>query len=289
VLSGGEEANHPDLFVLDPLRDGEEQIKVARIARRSQAGEEESGERCLEVFLALRAFEGGYRPVLIRESQRLNAAAQNALLKTLEEPRPRTVIVLETHESALLLSTLKSRCVRLRLRSPDLETCRAILEQQGLEPAEARALARLARGSPGLALAARGRNLLALRALLMGLLAGQRAALATAAELWELEGDFPGGTENARDRERLRSVLELSLELLLDCLRARAGRPPAGLAHGELVPEILGRLDERGLESRVGALLEARADVERNLNPAMLLERSLLVLEEGVPILSGLR
>ena len=286
VLSGGDGANHPDLFVIDPVLEEEERIKVARIAQRQKASDEESPERCLEVFLALRPMEGGYRPVLVRESQRMNAAAQNALLKTLEEPRPGTLLVLETHRSALLLPTIKSRCVRIRFESPSPEQCRQILVAQGIDPGSAEELARLARGSPGLALAGRRTRILELRQRLAAVCGGEPCPQLAAQEILALEGEFPGNTPGARERERLRVVLDLALELLLDGLRLRAGVPAAELAHGELVAGLAG-LAEADLGSRIDALLEARADVERNLVPSSLLERALLVLGQGVPILSG--
>jgi len=95
VTSGGEEANHPDLFVIDPLAEEEEQIKIGRIAERGR--EEGSSRASLEAFLGLRPFEAALRPVLVRESHRMNVSAQNALLKSLEEPRAGTVLVLESH------------------------------------------------------------------------------------------------------------------------------------------------------------------------------------------------
>ncbi len=287
VLSGGDGANHPDLFVIDPVLEGEERIKVARIAHRPMLGEAEAPERCLEVFLTLRPLEGGYRPVLIRESHRMNAAAQNALLKTLEEPRPGTLIVLETHRSALLLPTVRSRCVRLRFEAPGREECQRILVEQGIEPEAARDLARMARGSPGCALAGARRGLPAMRAELVAVLQGERSGLSVARRLWELEGEFGGATATARERERLRVALELALALLLDGLRHLAGQAAEELAHGEVVAGLMGRLGEDELCKRVEALLACRVDVEHNLTPASVLERALLVLGEGVPILSG--
>ena len=67
VSSGGNLGNHPDLLVIDPIEDGEERIRVARIAQRSDG---DADDRSLEAFLDLRALEGGYRPVIVRESHR---------------------------------------------------------------------------------------------------------------------------------------------------------------------------------------------------------------------------
>ena len=106
--------NHPDLYVVDPTASGEETLRVQRIAYRPDAPNNPDPEDCVESFLDLRAVEAELRPVLLREAHRMNTAAQNALLKTLEEPRPGVVLVLETHRSDLLLETILSRCVRVR-------------------------------------------------------------------------------------------------------------------------------------------------------------------------------
>jgi len=282
VQSGGEGANHPDLLVLDPVLDEEEHITIARSAQRSGTGEDEPPERCLEAFLALRPMEGGLRPVLMREAQRMNAAAQNALLKTLEEPRPATVLVLETHRSSMLLPTLLSRCVRIRFDSLSRADCERVLVSLGLAEDAARELARMSGGSPGLAVTMAKTSLRELRERLVGVASGERPALEVAREIWELEGDFPGNTPNARERERARAVVDLALGLVLDARRARAGVEAEDLAHGAVIPAVARHLSEAELARRCEALMAARADVERNLTPVALVERALLTLGEGL-------
>ncbi|MDA0948150.1 MAG: hypothetical protein O2799_06500, partial [Planctomycetota bacterium] len=91
--------------------------------------------------------------------------------------------------------------------------------------------------------------------------------------LLEVEGEFPGRTDRARDRERVRLWLDLGLELVRDLQRLAAGILPEELVHGERLPgsapapAALARLLE--------AWLEARADLDLNLNPASVLERVL--------------
>jgi DNA polymerase-3 subunit delta' len=276
VASGGERGNHPDVFLIDPVLEGQERILVGRIAQR-----EHEGEQSLEAFLDLRPLEAELRPVLVREAHRMNVQAQNALLKTLEEPRAGTVIVLETHRPSALLPTILSRCVRIRFDPLDAEECAAVLAAHGLASADARELARLAAGSPGRALAMARDGTREIRALLVAVASGARDPLAASGELWELEGELPGKTQTARERERARTVLDLAQALVSDALRLAAGRPADALAHGDVAGTRAARAGERDLAGRAVALLQVRADIERNLAPAALVERALLVLAQG--------
>jgi len=283
VASGGARGNHPDLLPIDPLEEDEETIRVNRIARRD-GGEE--GDGSVEAFLALRPMEGHGRVVILRESHRMNAAAQNALLKTLEEPRPGTHLVLETHRPDALLSTILSRCVRLRFEPLSRADCRHVLAASGIEGERAERLARWTEGSPGRALALAARGIEEMRAHLADLLLGRVPAQRTAARLQEVEGEFHGARPTQKARDRARTVLDLELALLRDLRRARAGADPALLPHGELA-ELLaeaGRLPtERGLARRTERVLESRSDVARNLTPDALIERTLFQLADPSP------
>ncbi len=69
--------------------------------------------RALQHALHLRSHEGGWRAAVIADAEWLNQEAQNALLRLLEEPPPRTALVLVATSSAGLLATLRSRCQRV--------------------------------------------------------------------------------------------------------------------------------------------------------------------------------
>jgi len=274
VASGGSLSNHPDLLVIDPIEEGEEHIRIARIAQRAEAGGAPN-QRSLESFLDLCALEGGHRPVIVREAHRMNLAAQNALLKTLEEPRPGTLLVLETQRPELLLPTIRSRLVRLRFEPLEAEECAAVLIGLDLTPEQAHELTRASGGSPGRALALFEREALAAREILWDVARGTLPVVRAANELWELKGHFPGKTPAAMLRERVRMSLDLALELGRERLAFQCGIPAAELIAGEMIESLPrdGRLEE-GLEK----LLECRADVDRNLGPEAILDRALLVL-----------
>ncbi|HLA18184.1 MAG TPA: DNA polymerase III subunit delta' [Dehalococcoidia bacterium] len=101
---------------------------------------------------ALKPFEGRSRVVIIDPADEMNAAAQNAFLKTLEEPPPQVVFVLVTADDSRLLPTIRSRCRRLELRLPSVADVEAALLERGVEGERAKLLARLSRGRVGWAL-----------------------------------------------------------------------------------------------------------------------------------------
>jgi DNA polymerase-3 subunit delta' len=94
---------------------------------------------------------GGWQVVTIDPADRMNVAAANALLKTLEEPAANTSLILVADEPARLPATIRSRCQRIELRPPDLGTARAWLTAQGVAPAAADESLLFADGNPGAA------------------------------------------------------------------------------------------------------------------------------------------
>jgi DNA polymerase-3 subunit delta' len=130
---------HADVLVIEPGDSGA--IKVDQVR--------EAIDRS-----AYRPFEGRRRLVVIDQADALLSEAQNALLKTLEEPPPASVFVLITSRPDLLLPTVRSRCQRLRFGplTPG-EVADVLVRDHGVAPAEAHAAAAAADGSVGRALA----------------------------------------------------------------------------------------------------------------------------------------
>ena len=102
-----EHGNHADIFWVRPesrLR----QIKIGQIVRR-----EDSPPRVLLDAVNLKPTESQYKFGILVAADRMNDNAANAFLKTLEEPPPRSVLILLTTEPQRLLETILSRCLRL--------------------------------------------------------------------------------------------------------------------------------------------------------------------------------
>jgi DNA polymerase-3 subunit delta' len=123
--------------------------------------------RVLQGFLRLTPAEGGWRVVVVDEAERLNRNAANALLKLLEEPPPRSVILLSCNAPGRLPVTLRSRCRLLRLSPLGLSDIQSVLDRllPGMPADDRERVARLADGSPGRAVALAQDDGLALAAL----------------------------------------------------------------------------------------------------------------------------
>ena len=97
-------AQHPDLLVLQPIEDSK-QIRIEQIRELSEE-------------LALTSHQGSYKAAILTPADALNRFAANALLKTLEEPPQRTLLMLVVTQPSRLPATILSRCQRVRIRAP---------------------------------------------------------------------------------------------------------------------------------------------------------------------------
>lgn len=104
------------------------------------------------------AFGTGYRVVLIEPVEKMNAAGQNALLKSLEEPLANVVFLLMTHELSATLGTIASRCVRIKMTPWPDELIRTALASEGHSEQAIRQVLPLSGGNIGTALALLNEN-----------------------------------------------------------------------------------------------------------------------------------
>jgi DNA polymerase-3 subunit delta' len=105
-------------------------------------------------FLRLTPAEGGWRVVVVDGAEDINRNAANALLKVLEEPPPRAILILVCSAAGRLLPTIRSRCRRLRLGRLDDATMHTLMDRYlpQAPPEQRERLAELAEGSIGRAL-----------------------------------------------------------------------------------------------------------------------------------------
>jgi DNA polymerase-3 subunit delta' len=109
--------------------------------------------REVERIVALSPYEGRTRVITVDPADGMTTQAQNAFLKTLEEPPPNVVFVLVATDEEALLPTIRSRCQRMELRLVPVGEIQAALAADGADADRAQSLARLAGGRPGLAFA----------------------------------------------------------------------------------------------------------------------------------------
>ena len=102
--------------------------------------------------LAMQPYEGGRHIAIIEEADRMTPSAQNALLKTLENPVGDVMFFLITDAPGSLLTTILSRCQSVRFTDLSMEECTRVLEGRGFETERARRLAGYAQGSVGRAI-----------------------------------------------------------------------------------------------------------------------------------------
>ena len=124
--------NHPDIHYAEPAG---ALIRIDRIR-----------EIC--DVLTMKPYEAKIRVAIISRSQTMNPEAANALLKMLEEPPARTVLILTAEQTSDLLPTIVSRCQEVRFTPLSQEIFRNLLmEKQGLTEADARIIALLSGGN----------------------------------------------------------------------------------------------------------------------------------------------
>lgn len=284
-LSSG---NYGDLHVLDIHALGRNEIRVCYLTLRTDdASKKEmdgNPEDNLDTFLSLRAAEAGWRIVLIRDADRMNSQAQNALLKNLEEPGEQTLLVLVTSNPDRLLTTIHSRCVHVNFERLSLEVCEGIVRDHGLPADRARLLSRWSSGAPGAALELEARSARELVQQILDVLNGSTSPLVAARQVAETEGAFLGATDSACARHRSQVTVELALRILSDRLRAAVGLGADELAFGvEVADGPVGAVEESRVRAAMDALLAARQDVERSMNADGILDRCFLALGRLAP------
>jgi DNA polymerase-3 subunit delta' len=225
---------HPDVVTVR-LEEGT-QIKIDQI--REVVGQ-----------TAFRPFEGRSRVVIIDEADLMGGDAQDALLKTLEEPPARNVFVLVTSRPDTLAPTIRSRCCQLRFAPLATgEIAAALIGRHGFDEHDARATAALAGGSFTRALAGGGaladaRDIAT--SVIVSVSTRADAAVRKALALALLDG----ATKKAKGKQREakagtpdRGVLAVRLRAMLSILRdlsvLSTRAPEAALVNSDLRTEL---------------------------------------------------
>jgi len=215
---------HPDVTILEPEETGA--IKIEAV-------------RDVVDCAGYRPFEGRRRVVIIDHADALVPQAQNALLKTLEEPPSSAMFVLVTSRPDVLLPTVRSRCPQLRFNRLPAEDIAAVLIAKGTAGSEARAIAAAANGSVGEALDAAGGELIEARAIAQRVLVGAAAQRDPARRIETARDLVPKpGASAAADREKQSTCLRAMASLLRDVEVLATGADASALANPDARPML---------------------------------------------------
>jgi DNA polymerase III subunit delta' len=249
--------NHPHIIV---IRAEGQFVKIGAIKE-------------LQARMAFRPDEGK-RVLILEEADRMNAAAANALLKTLEEPSAGNVLVLTTARSHALPMTILSRCQHLRFAPlPRAEVARFLREKEGLDAEAAEILAAASGGSIGRAVEMNKEDYLVLRNAILEHLAQDDPAN----PLKRLAFAVSFGTEREGILERLR-ILRNGYR---DGLVLRETREEGQLTfrdRAEVIDRIAGRLSGRDLLRNIATITAAMNAIAYNANKPLTLEAMLIKL-----------
>ncbi len=263
---------HPDITIVAPP-EGKRLIPLADV-------------REMDSFLRLAPLESRRRVAIVLEADRLGEPAQNALLKTLEEPPRLAHVILVTTTPGKLLPTVLSRCPRVPFGRLDLETLEAIGLAADLSPEDAGERAALARGSASTLTDEHLAGRLGAAAVVLEGLLGPDAALALAGRGSEVATDDPfgaaeviakaavaasassGDTLEAR-RQAVMEVLDEANERLRLGLAALLGAGAPGAPDGEALWRS--GVQPRELEATIGEVDLALEHITFNVT----LERAL--------------
>jgi DNA polymerase III subunit delta' len=172
--------------------------------------------------LALKPARGGYKVAIIDDADDFNHESANCFLKTLEEPPPRSLLILLATDPERQLPTVLSRCQVIRFKPVPVPEVTAFLQEHEIDAARAERLAKISGGSPGQALELAESDLWNFRKEFLAELAKPKPDSVGLAKKW-LTFTEQAGTESGMQRRRAALMLRLILEFLEDVLRASTG------------------------------------------------------------------
>jgi DNA polymerase III subunit delta' len=248
---------HPDFLVISP-EEGKAQIKIEVI-------------RELRRLTEYPPLGGGWRVVLIKPAEALTVqsdAAANALLKTLEEPPERHLLVLTARGEAELLPTIVSRCHKLAFAPlPSALIIQELENRRSLPRSQAALVAALSGGSLGRALALDAEELVRQRDQVLSDLAHLRQGATGEVLVW--------AQRLTKNRADLNNFLLLAQLWYRDLLLSHFQAPTSLLAHQDLLPALeQARTDDAPATwfANCAALATAQRHLQANLNPELTLD-----------------
>lgn len=231
--------------------------------------------RTLSATAVLRPVEARWRVIIVDDAELLQETAQEALLKTLEEPPPFAVLVLLSNDAELLLPTVRSRCQIVELATLPRATIQRGLEASGVPSDQASILAGASGGAPGWAI----------RAAAQPKLLSERIEAIDRALAWLAGTPYDRvvtgvrlGDSFTKRRPAVFRDLEIVLGLWRDALLLKAGTPEAVTfpARSEDLASHLAGWSLHSVHQAVRSVRQCIADLEANVRPRLAIESMVL-------------
>jgi DNA polymerase-3 subunit delta' len=213
---------------------------------------------------------------VVEEAELMNPQAQNALLKTLEEPPGHAIIFMVAESERALLDTVRSRMRLVRFAPLDTADIEAILAARGEAADRAAALARLARGSAGRALSLITESEPPVHALLKAIAEAHRLDFPRAQSLAQ---EFFGAREQASEN------FELIARMLEEILCLKLLRTPSSTTAaetGEMMKKMSDSFALHPLLAIMKGAVEAAAAIDEMANPRLQAERWWMTVGEAL-------
>jgi DNA polymerase-3 subunit delta' len=229
--------------------------------------------------LSRRALLGGWRTCIIEDAHFMNREASNALLKTLEEPQDRTLIMLTAPDADSVMPTIMSRCQILPFGRVPTAEIKDALVSRGIAADQAETISRLSDGCPGraVAYAEEAGALMKMKEMRSEIL---RMAETDVAERWQAVEKFMPKKHSFQEANiNAHAFLDLAAEILRDAMLTRYGNPES-IIHADVAVSIRGIANDRSkdLKAAVAELYTARRRLSENVGPRTVLQSFVLAL-----------
>lgn len=255
--------NHPDISLIEPTGVF---IRIDQI-------------RSVCHTLGMKPYEAKVRVVIIANAGAMNPEAGNALLKVLEEPPDRTVLILTAIQTTDLLPTIQSRCQHIRfdpILREDLESL--LIRRQGLDPDEAMIIAALANGSYSKASLMSRKNWINRRNWLLCEL--NRLLSVDDSKPFPVARVFAFAEKLSKNKEILQDSLEIIKTWLRDLIICKLV-PAGNIINRDLTEKILHvsqKVTVTSLLSKIKAVQSAQKKLRSNANLRLTLEALVMQL-----------
>lgn len=264
--------NHADVQIIGLTQNGES--AEAKLISIDQV-------RDMQHSASLPPFEGKCKVFIIEDAELLSIEAANCLLKTLEEPADKIVFLLLTTNEKLLPETVVSRCQRLEMTPmPPPQMEEALQKRWGVEPNQARLLARLSKGCLGWAItAAASDRILYERAqklenLYTIIRADTDERFGKAAQL---------ATQFAQNRSAVQEILDLWRDWWRDLLLVKIGCTDyvTNIDQLNILHDMAGHYTLEQVRGGIGSIKAVEVQLKQNANPRLVLEVLMLDMPGG--------